>query len=321
MSTRKDQLLRRAAGNERSRAVAITREEKALRAFLESAGGADWNAAEGEPGHVANRTHYEGIEEIILYEGNASNNDDHLFDTWDIYIEAGEKFVVVFDGIKYELDSFKDEDTGYVTLGAASESFNEYPFRIYNYYDEPWVLAAQFADDNNHVIRIAILENVVHKLDTKYLPDNVATTEQMTNAISQATDKAIRYHGCIGHSSIALKDIPESAGYSKNIKLLYKNFSDKTWGNTDNVVANNYKKCNEGDTVSVSLVALDTNGNSSSNVEQVILTKLGANLVGHVNLRCSNRSVLLSMVGSLYNLGSPNYLYFELYLIYDSAST
>lgn len=39
MSTRKDQLLRRAAGNERSRAVAITREEKALRAVLESAGG------------------------------------------------------------------------------------------------------------------------------------------------------------------------------------------------------------------------------------------------------------------------------------------
>lgn len=35
MSTRKDQLLRRAAGNDRSRAVALTREEKALREFLE----------------------------------------------------------------------------------------------------------------------------------------------------------------------------------------------------------------------------------------------------------------------------------------------
>lgn len=36
MSTRKDQLLRRAAG-QKGRAVALTREEKALRAFLEKA--------------------------------------------------------------------------------------------------------------------------------------------------------------------------------------------------------------------------------------------------------------------------------------------
>lgn len=40
MSTRKDQLLRRAAGNDRSRAVALTREEKALRAVFEKLDGA-----------------------------------------------------------------------------------------------------------------------------------------------------------------------------------------------------------------------------------------------------------------------------------------
>ena len=65
MSTRKAQLLRRAAGNERSRAVAITREEKALRAVLEKAGVGgssvqpDWNQNDpNAPDYVKNRPFY-----------------------------------------------------------------------------------------------------------------------------------------------------------------------------------------------------------------------------------------------------------------------
>jgi len=78
MSTRKDQLLRRMSGK-KGRAVALTREEKALRDVAEKleemgGGGADLNAAEGEPGHVKNRTHYEETVEVygdtLTWDGN-----------------------------------------------------------------------------------------------------------------------------------------------------------------------------------------------------------------------------------------------------------
>lgn len=74
MSTRKDQLLRRAAGK-KGRNVALTREEKALRDALEKMGGGDWNASEGEPGYVKNRTHYEETTVVnepinITWDGN-----------------------------------------------------------------------------------------------------------------------------------------------------------------------------------------------------------------------------------------------------------
>lgn len=71
MSTRKDQLLRRAAGNERSRAVAITREEKALRAFLENAGGGGsghyilTDTCKGEY-YVVSDGAYEAIKDAII---------------------------------------------------------------------------------------------------------------------------------------------------------------------------------------------------------------------------------------------------------------
>lgn len=145
----------------------------------------DWSQNDKTaPDYVKNRTHYEGILEIALYDGKASNDDDILPDTWTEYsLEEGVERIVVVDGIRYEVVSFLDHNSGLVTLGAPSEpsenglpdkfDFTEYPFSIYNYYDEPWVLRARFPDNKEHALRIVMLEEGVQKLDSKYLPDDL----------------------------------------------------------------------------------------------------------------------------------------------------
>lgn len=142
MSTRKVQLLRRAAGNDKSRMVAITREEKALRAFLENAGGADWNAAEGEPGHVANRTHYEesgfvpllAKRKIWVVAGGLG-----LFSV-DVTITIGKKYTVIVDGTEYKCTAWKydGDENFYAGLGNGNVSSytdlgDDVPFCLYFY--------------------------------------------------------------------------------------------------------------------------------------------------------------------------------------------
>lgn len=164
----------------------------------------DWSQNDKTaPDYVKNRTHYEGILEIALYDGKASNDDDILPDTWTEYsLEEGVERIVVVDGIRYEVVSFRDHNSGFVTLGAPSEpsenwlpdkfDFTEYPFSICNYYNEPWVLRARFPDNKEHSLYIARLEEGIQKLDSKYLPDDLLNDmDDMKNEI-QNSPKTIK---------------------------------------------------------------------------------------------------------------------------------
>lgn len=153
----------------------------------------DWSQSDKTaPDYVKNRTHYEGIIDAVLYDGTTSNEDIFLRGTdSDIpSLEEGKEYAVMVDGIRYEVIAFIDSHTGLAMIGAPSAEppeyslptkfdFTEYPFSIFNFYDEPWILMARYSDNKKHSLYIARLEEGIQKLDSKYLPDNLATTEQL----------------------------------------------------------------------------------------------------------------------------------------------
>jgi hypothetical protein len=152
----------------------------------------DWSQNDiNAPDYVKNRTHYEGVIDAVLYDGTTSNEDIFLRGTdSDIpSLEEGKEYAVMVDGIRYEVIAFIDSHTGLAMIGAPSAEppeyslptkfdFTEYPFSIFNFYDEPWILMARYSDDKEHSLYIARLEEGIQKLDSKYLPDSLVTTEQ-----------------------------------------------------------------------------------------------------------------------------------------------
>lgn len=127
--TREEKYLAKAAGQSVSVPEPITRKEMFLDAVAKSGGSgggsapSDWNAAEGEPGHVLNRTHYKELAELV--NGTAVWNDDAGFlalET-DLVFVAGETYVVTYNGVEYTCTAFEydDEETVMATVGNGAQ--------------------------------------------------------------------------------------------------------------------------------------------------------------------------------------------------------
>ena len=171
----------------------------------------DWSAAEGDFGYILNRTHYteEVLEEIIpettVTFGDATKPG---YDTGtatgtatQIYPERGEQFVIEWNGIKYY-----SEVRSYTKLGGSfgrgigntgmfgGAMYQEYPFLV-------GFLTEEEASATGHTyfvwvndgstdatFSVSKVGELVHKLDSKYLPENIATTEYV-NSIAASKPK------------------------------------------------------------------------------------------------------------------------------------
>lgn len=133
----------------------------------------DWNAAEGEPGYIENRTHYEGIGEVLLLDTSVTIKEGMLVKLGGFMPEIGKTYNVSFDGVRYEnLTAFDDD--GYVTIG---EAYNieaddyvwaEYPFMINDNGDRRRAnISGQTAGD--HTLQIYGEGTVIYKLDSKFI--------------------------------------------------------------------------------------------------------------------------------------------------------
>lgn len=70
----------------------------------------DWNAAEGEPGHILNRPFYKGMVELV--NGTGVWNDDlscMIIET-DAEFVAGKTYAVAYNGVDYTCTAFAFED-------------------------------------------------------------------------------------------------------------------------------------------------------------------------------------------------------------------
>lgn len=69
----------------------------------EASGGeqADWNAAEGEPGHVLNRTHWEESEHKVLLDTTVTTANNTAYLQQKIELQEGQTCIVTFGGQQY----------------------------------------------------------------------------------------------------------------------------------------------------------------------------------------------------------------------------
>lgn len=127
----------------------------------ECLGDADWNAAEGEPGHVLNRPFYSETTEIVV-----ENVREAQLEGFPVFV-VGDTVTVKVDGIEYNLVAYDDE--GCATLGDhytdLESGTGSMGWQIYMEYDNNCYFCATGAHS------VSYLGERPHQIDKKYIPD------------------------------------------------------------------------------------------------------------------------------------------------------
>lgn len=158
-----------------------------------SGGGAqsDWNAAEGEPGHILNRTHYKLEEDVELASGNYTSalTEFGVYGCPVAYHTSWEpprpnEFVISFDGVEYR-GLIPSTVTGLGTLAGNFAMLNALlgkntfentgePFLAYVGETSNAIVFTMDTSPTSHEIKIAYFNFALKKLDRDFLPDSVA---------------------------------------------------------------------------------------------------------------------------------------------------
>lgn len=142
-------------------------------------GGADWNAAEGEPGHVLNRTHWVEDTGIILEETTMTPDEEGVI-TPTFSVEGNQAIVVNWNGTDYPCQTHwlsMDSENDVVAFGNSEPLAN---FGITDSNNAPFFgmvaasdsLSALLVMDGSNEVTVSIRGETVHKLDPKFLPDS-----------------------------------------------------------------------------------------------------------------------------------------------------
>lgn len=145
----------------------------------------DWNAAEGEAGHVLNRTHWSGLE-FVEYKREETltfpaDGDNGILDGSYRYreIDYDAKFRVTWDGVPYELYGAKTDSAlnlgNEAVRGGSPDTGEPFFIQINKEMGMAFIYTANKKDgvEATHTYRLEMEKMVWHKLDSNYLPDNV----------------------------------------------------------------------------------------------------------------------------------------------------
>ena len=134
----------------------------------------------------ASRTHWEEVEKVnVIAETTVTisedNSDADLPKTTQLTV--GQTYFVILDGVSYECVAWYSDDEEAVIIGNGAifggEGGNGEPFSCDSYSDDTIYLNTEKA--GTYTISISIMKNVVHKLDKKYMPDEVIKSIGIAN--------------------------------------------------------------------------------------------------------------------------------------------
>lgn len=196
-------------------------------------GGADWNAAEGEPGHVLNRTHWVEENGVLLEETDAVEGTDPTFGKiWMIakalILTVGETYTIIYNGVPYDCMCYPGDVLGssfakggfvmgnFSVVGGANTGE---PFAMVISPSSQMIMNLDLTGATS--VRIGIMGEVYHKLDTNFLPvlvvkfveredGNLVSTshtyQQMKNAIMDGAPVVciVKYSDGLGGSTAFL---------------------------------------------------------------------------------------------------------------------
>ena len=143
----------------------------------------------------ASRTHWEEVEEVeILAETTVTipedNSDADLPKTTQLTV--GKTYFVILDGVSYECVAWYSDDADAVMIGNGAiyggEGGNGEPFSCDSYSSGDIYLNTEKA--GTYTISISTMENVIHKLDKKYMPDEVIESIDIANNAQTTANNA-----------------------------------------------------------------------------------------------------------------------------------
>ena len=181
MSSRMEQILTALVSGEIVDFIPMTRNEVLLKQLINKGGGAvpDWNAAEGKPGHVMNRTHYaEMVEKELLAEQEYSFAEGMALFADAVPLEKGKTYKVSFDGVLYNCVAFDCMFMDAYTIAIGNGAIFGYPVAS----NEPFAVAtvqaagmsgAMCTDTLSHTIKIAEDVEEVHTIPKKYIQNSI----------------------------------------------------------------------------------------------------------------------------------------------------
>lgn len=150
----------------------------------------DWNQNdETAADYVKNRTHWEEVKEVsVIAETTVTISEDMgcklLPKTTQLTV--GQTYLVIMDGVSYECVAWYSDSEEAVIIGngaiCGGEGGNGEPFSCDSYSSGEIYLNTEKA--GTYTISISTKENIIHKLDKKYLPDEVI--DSIDNAQSTA---------------------------------------------------------------------------------------------------------------------------------------
>ena len=151
----------------------------------------DWNAKEGEVGHIKNRTHWEDYAVVLFEEQTVSHFSDQggVFAAYGLAgfdVEDGKTYTVTWDGDEYERTA--------IALGAEFVIGNQAIVDATSGDDTPFVIFVSPSNTTigtrstapSHTIGVRLGDNVVHHLDEKYIPNTIARLSDVEAMITGA---------------------------------------------------------------------------------------------------------------------------------------
>lgn len=146
--------------------------------------------------YIKNRTHYsEGIKEVTVLPQTVLTSDEV---TLQCALAKGQKYCINWDGEQYECVA-RDYD-GYLMIG--NNAIYQWDNGVETDTGEPFALEAEESstsayiylpnegrsvdvDTTRHTISITTVQEVVHKLDKKFIdiPDNIVTTDKLEEVL------------------------------------------------------------------------------------------------------------------------------------------
>lgn len=151
---------------------------------------ADWSQNDSSAdNYVKNRTHWEETNEVVLVpEMEIVLDSDPLLNAFDIEFIEGKTYTVVWDGVTYNCIAYIAEgpnapSIGNGAIGDASGGNGE-PF-FCTVFDGNVML---FGSEGTHTVQILLSETITHKLDPKYLPDDIGVQADWNQSDPEAKD-------------------------------------------------------------------------------------------------------------------------------------
>ena len=132
----------------------------------------DMEAAEGEPGHILNRTHWRDVTKTVLLEKTVTPVDGfYAVGGESIPLVLGDSYTVVWDGSSYECVAKSGEFQGYVTVGIGNQAFiggenTGENFLIANIEGMGWGVMAVSGE---HTFKIIGNEYTYHTIPSEYI--------------------------------------------------------------------------------------------------------------------------------------------------------